>query len=345
MGNYYVPIKFFLTKCFDVTVLSPKAITSKTIELGCKYSPDFVCMPFKYTIGTLITALNNGANILFQAGGGCRYGYYGELQEQILRDLGYDFIFINLNSGGNYNLSKLYKLFKTIDNKFNWKTFIKYLFITSKMIKYMDNIDHYIRANIGFEVKKNSFINLQKQMLIDFAQVNNYLNLRKKYNKYFKLFKKIRINKPKTVLKVGIIGELYTVMEPYANYFLEKELAQLGIEIKRFTNVYYLLFKKSSGSKKYLKYAREYVKYKMGADATDNIGRCKFLCCNKYDGIIHIKSSFCTPEIGAMPIINRICQSYNVPIIYFSFDANTSETGIKTRLEAFCDIIEMRKKR
>ena len=35
--------------------------------------------------------LNNGANILLQAAGGCRYGYYAELQEQILKDLNYNF--------------------------------------------------------------------------------------------------------------------------------------------------------------------------------------------------------------------------------------------------------------
>ena len=81
----------------------------------------------------------------------------------------------------------------------------------------------------------------------------------------------------------------------------------------------------------------------MGADAADNIGRAKYLCENGYDGIIHIKSSFCTPEIGAMPIINKICNEYNVPVIFFSFDSNTSEVGIKTRIEAFYDMIEMRK--
>ena len=63
----------------------------------------------------------------------------------------------------------------------------------------------------------------------------------------------------------------------------------------------------------------------------------------KYDGIIHIKSSFCTPEIAVMPIINKVAKSKNVPIIFFSFDSNTSEVGIKTRLEAFYDMIEMRR--
>ena len=83
----------------------------------------------------------------------------------------------------------------------------------------------------------------------------------------------------------------------------------------------------------------------MGAYAADNIARTKYLCEEGYDGIIHIKSAFCTPEIGAMPIINKIANEYEVPVLFFSFDANTSETGVKTRLEAFYDMLEMRKRK
>ena len=134
-------------------------------------------------------------------------------------------------------------------------------------------------------------------------------------------------------------------MEPYSNYFLEKELAKNQIEIKRFTNVQYLLFEKRKKIKSYLKYTQKYIKYQMGADAADNIARTKYLCEEGYDGIIHIKSAFCTPEIGAMPIINKIANEYEIPVLFFSFDANTSETGIKTRLEAFYDMLEMRKRK
>lgn len=38
----------------------------------------------------------------------------------------------------------------------------------------------------------------------------------------------IPINKPKDCLKVGIIGELYTAMEPYSNYELEKDFSKLS---------------------------------------------------------------------------------------------------------------------
>ncbi len=344
MGDYAIPANFLLSHILHNKIIVPKKITSRTIELGTKYSPEFVCTPFKYTLGTLLEGLENGANILIQAGGGCRYGYYAELQEQILKDLGYDFKFYNLVVAGHTDVKRIYHMMKEIDSKFHVLKGIYYLLITKQMIKYMDDIDHYIRGNIGFEVEKGSFLKLKEEMLKNFSKVNNPLKLHYLYRKYKKKFKEIKINKPNDVLKIGIIGELYTVMEPYSNYELEKELASMHIEVKRFTNVYYLLFEKHKKIKQYLKNTKKYITYQMGADAADNIGRAKELCLDRYDGIIHIKSSFCTPEISAMPIISKVCNDYHVPVIFFSFDSNTSEVGIKTRLEAFYDMLLMRRK-
>ncbi|MDD4547816.1 MAG: 2-hydroxyacyl-CoA dehydratase [Bacilli bacterium] len=343
MGNYDIPAKYLLTNIFDVNIEDIPIITNKTIELGTRYSPEFVCTPFKYTIGTLIESLENGANVLIQAGGGCRYGYYSELQEQILKDMGYKFQFINLMSKGQKSLKKIYQELKKVDSNFNPIKALYYLIITIKMVKYMDKVDDYIRENIGFEVVPNSFINLQKEMLNSFYRSKTNIDLYFKYKFYFKKIKKIKINKPSNHLKIGLIGELYTLMEPFSNYELERELASYGMSIKRYTNVYYLLFQKGRMANKYVKYAKEYITYKMGADAADNIGRTKYLCKHNYDGIIHIKSTFCTPEIGAMPIISKICQEHKMPLLFFSFDANTSEVGIKTRVEAFYDMIEGRR--
>lgn len=343
MGNYSTPIEYLLKHILNAEIIVPPKITANTIELGTKYSPEFVCTPFKYTLGTYIEALDNGANVLLQAGGGCRYGYYSELQEKILEDLGYDFKYINLVSMGYTDVKKIYWKMKTIDPSFKIMKSLYYLYITRNMVKYMDKIEDYIRKNIGFEIEKGAHEKLESQMLKEFSKVKNPISLYLKYKKYKREFTTIKTKKPRHPMKVGVIGELYTLMEPFANYYLEQELASYGIEVTRYTNVNYLLFEKKHKIKKYLKYAREYVTYKMGADASDNIARAKYLCCNHYDGIIHIKSSFCTPEIGAMPIINKICKEHSVPLLFFSFDASTSEVGIKTRLEAFYDMLEMRK--
>lgn len=343
LGDYYIPINYLLNKLLKIKVIPSPPITKRTIQLGSKYSPDFVCLPFKYNLGNFIESLDNGANILMQAGGGCRYGYYSEVQETILRKMGYKFKFYSLVNGDRFNIKYLFKVFKELNPNLSFIKFSYYTILTLLMINYMDKIDDYIRKNIGFEVKKNSFKNLKKKMLKDFTKCNNFSILTFQYFRYKKQFKSIKINKPANCMKIGIIGELYTSMEQFSSYFLEEELAKMNIEVKRFTNVTYLLIKKKFKKKKMLKYTKNYMKYPIGADGLDNIYRTKKLIDKGYDGIIHIKPFGCTPEIGAIPIIKKICSDYKMPIIFFSFDTQNSEEGIKTRLEAFYDLLKRKK--
>lgn len=343
LGDYYIPVSYLLRKLTNYKVIPSPKITKKTIDLGSKYSPDFVCVPFKYNLGNLIETLDNGANILLQAGGGCRYGYYKEVQETILKDLGYKFEFYTLTNNDKLTIKGLFNTFKKLNKNLKFHKFLHYMIQTLLMVNYMDNIDDYIRLNIGFEKDKNSFKNLKQEMLNKFIKCNNVFSLTKSYFKYKRLFKKLEINKPEDCLKVGIIGELYTSMEPFSSYFLETELAKSNIQVKRFTNVTYLLIKKRFKKNKMLKYCQNYIKYPIGADGLDNVYRAKKLINEKYDGLIHIKPFGCTPEIGAIPIIKNVCNDYKMPIIYFSFDNQTSIEGIKTRLEAFYDMLKMKK--
>lgn len=342
MGNYHIPAKYLFSKISNCKVLDTPKITSKTIELGSKYSPDFLCTPFKYTLGTYIECLENGANTLIQMGGGCRYGYYFELQEKILKDLGYDFKYYNLVSKGNTDIRKIYNIMKEINPKLNKVKSLYYFFITVKMVKFMDYIDDYIRKNKAYELS-NKFDKTLNNMLKSLSETKGLISFIRTKNKYKKLIQNIKIHKPNNNIRIGIIGELFTLMEPFANNNIEDMLIKYGVEIKRFTNVTYLLFQKKRKSKKYLKKLNN-IKYKMGADAMDNIYYTKYLIDNNYDGIIHIKSSFCTPEIGSMGIINKMCEENNMPVLFLSQDSNTSNVGFETRIEAFYDMIEMRKR-
>ncbi len=343
MGNYYIPSSYLFSKICNCKILKPPPITSKTIELGSKNSPDFLCTPFKYTLGTYIECLDMGANILIQMGGGCRYGYYFELQQKILNDLGYNFKYYNLVSKGHTDIKKIYKILKEINPKLKIFKSLYYFYITKKMIEYMDDIEDYIRLNGGYEVIDGEFKRIFNEMLNKFSNVKNYRTLKKIYKNYKNKILEVKLNKPNNNIKIGIIGELYTLMEPYANNNLEDILKKYKVQIKRFTNVTYLLFEKGKKSKRYLKRLKN-VKYKMGADAMDNIYYTKYLIDNNYDGIIHIKSSFCTPEIGNMGIISKMCEESNMPVLFISTDTNTSKVGFETRIEAFYDMIEMRKK-
>jgi len=177
IGDYYIPAKYFVENALKSEVVLPPKITKKTVELGFKNSPNFVCTPFKYTIGTLIEAYEKGANTFLQLGGGCRYGYYGEVQGKILKDLNFDCKLINLISGEEANIFKIYKKLKKEFKSISFFSFLYHGLIAIKMIIYMDIIDEYIRENIAFEVEKGSFEDLKKIMLLDFEKIKNFRNL------------------------------------------------------------------------------------------------------------------------------------------------------------------------
>lgn len=50
-ANYACAFKYVCEQGADVSYLTPPPITKHTLEVGSKYSPDFVCVPFKYCLG------------------------------------------------------------------------------------------------------------------------------------------------------------------------------------------------------------------------------------------------------------------------------------------------------
>ncbi|MCL2087848.1 MAG: 2-hydroxyacyl-CoA dehydratase [Oscillospiraceae bacterium] len=345
MGNYHVAVSALLRMVFPGSkVITPPPITRKTLELGSNHSPEFVCVPFKYNLGNYIETLECGANVLLQAGGGCRYGYYAEIQEQILRDLGYEFRFVKLMKG-SINPLNLYKLCHELGCKLSLGRFVYSLLLVLRMIKVIDIIELYIRENIGFEVFAGSFEGLHERFLAEIANIRDFKSLGGLYKRYKNAFTNLRTDKPSDCLKVGIVGELYTSMEPFSNYFIEKELAANRMAVNRFMNVTFLLFEKSRLYNKTLREAGRYLKYDIGADGKDSVARSRLYAEQGYDGIIHVKPFGCTPEVNAIPMLQNISRDYNIPILYFSFDSQTSETGVKTRLEAFSDMLIMKKEK
>lgn len=347
IGNYYVPVYNLLKKLIDpdtTKILVPEKISKNTIEIGSKVSPEFICIPFKYNMGNYLESLNKGANVLIQAGGGCRYGYYAEIQEQILKDMGYDFIYITLLDPEGVNVINVYNKFKAINPKLKFKDFASYFIFTIKMVNILDEFETYIRENIVFEKNKGQLEKIHANFLKELENINSYKELYGLKKKYFKLAKSVsKDNEKEKYIKIGIVGELYTSMEPFSSLFLEKELAQMGCFSKRYTTVTYLLFEKGKEQEKLLKETKGYASYALGADGLESVAHTLELANAGYDGIIHIKPFGCTPEINAMPILQRISKDKNIPIIYFTFDSQTSEVGIKTRLEAFYDMLVMRK--
>ena len=120
MGNAYIPLKTFFEQ-LNVSVVVPPKCSKKTLELGVKYSPEFACLPLKINIGNFIEALEIGADTIVMAGGigPCRFGYYGEVQREILTSLGYKFDMIILEPPKGHFLEVVGKFMSLINKNQN----------------------------------------------------------------------------------------------------------------------------------------------------------------------------------------------------------------------------------
>ncbi len=342
-ANYNAPIRYLLENGLGVRCILPPRLTHRTLEIGAKYSPDFVCTPFKILLGNMIEALEEGADTLVMVYGICKLGYYGELQEQILRDLGYDFDFVNLSEYDTGKVKDLFKATKYVNPQVKFRKVLKTLLEAVKMTDYIDEVTSEYYQNCGFETKKGAYKKAYQTFISNMYSANSKDEIERAYKKVRQAFSQIPISKPSQPLRVGVVGEFYTAMDQFSNFDVELKLAEMGVEIHRWMNVSNM-FLHYPGEKNLNVRVKEFTTYQMGPTSTANIRSAKEYAERGFDGVIHVKSANCTPEIDVMPVLQNISADYKMPILYLTYDAQTSDVGLMTRLEAFYDMIYMRKK-
>lgn len=340
MGDYGIVFSQMLRHILpDAQLFPPPPITQRTVELGSRYSPDFVCSPFKYNLGNYIEALESGANVLFQTGMGCRYGYYGELQKQILQDLGYHFQFVCLSREQAKPIAACNTI-RQLGSTLSVPKMLYSLLLASESVRAMDQFDYFMRENVGFEAIPGSLEAVRQQLLQQIAHVDSFQDLQAAKRTCKQAVAHIKIDKPKNPLRVGMIGDLYTLMEPFSNFYIEKQLAKEGISVSRVMGLWFLLF--DQHRERALKKSGSYLWHTVGANGVHSVSQSLSYAKKAYNGIIHMKSFGCIPELNATPALMNLSRDFNIPILDLSFDTHTSETGLQTRLEAFSDMIRLK---
>ncbi len=63
------------------------------------------------------------------------------------------------------------------------------------------------------------------------------------------------------------------------------------------------------------------------------------------DGVIHIFPFTCMPELVAQTILSKVQKDLHIPILTLIIDEHTGRGGVESRLEAFIDLLERRRRR
>jgi predicted nucleotide-binding protein (sugar kinase/HSP70/actin superfamily) len=245
----------------------------------------------------------------------------------------------------------IYKILKKMNPKLTRAKIVKEFNLLSAIMLSIDKISNFIRRNIGFEINKGEIRKIEQQFHDEIYMVKSKKENMLIFKKFLSLLKSVSLNKPKDKIKIGIVGEFYVLTEPFINFSIEDKLAELGVEVVRHSCLSKIIALLKYSESRYLikKYLlnnkNSYIKYTIAGEGTDTVLVATGFAGRKYDGIVHLKPFGCIPEGNAMPILNKISENYNIPILYLSLDSQTTESAIKTRLEAFYDMIQMRRQK
>ena len=348
MGTMEIAVKTLLGE-LGLDVIPPPKITQKTLDLGVKYSPEFACLPLKINVGNYIEALEQGADTIIMGGGvgPCRFGYYGEVEKKILEDLGYDFEMIILEPIQNdwWGFYKKLKLLLTEISCFNLKQAWQKAWAKGVAVDKLTTTINQVRA---YAQDRKLAQSIYEESLSKLDQVNKITEIEKLSGLYEEKLKKLPQRKNFVPLKVGIVGEIYVVLEPAVNFELEKKLGNRGVVVdKSLTltqwvkeHLYLGSFKDKARQAKIEKAAKPYLKHKVGGHGLETIGETVLYSQAGYDGVIHLSPFTCMPEIIAKSILPQVSKNLNIPVLSITVDEHTGEAGIMTRLEAFIDLLK-----
>lgn len=89
--------------------------------------------------------------------------------------------------------------------------------------------------------------------------------------------------------------------------------------------------------------ARPYLASDVGGKGIQTIASAIMYARQKFDGLVHITPFSCMPETVATTILPKVCEDNGIACLYLTFDEHTSRAAVVTRLEAFADMLRMKK--
>lgn len=350
MGNMYICLKAMLGMLGVETVVPPPT-SKKTILLGVRHCPEFACLPMKVNLGNFLEAHEKGADTILMAGGvgPCRFGYYAQVQREIIEDLGLDFKLIVLEPPQKHITELLVKIKELTGNK-SWGKIIRAVrfgFLKAVAVDKVEQRTHYIRPRetVTGSVEKAYQRSIQ---LIDAAKTPKELvDVEREINS---LLNQVSIDPHRQVLKVGLVGEIYVLLEPFVNLEIERTLGRMGVEVER--SIYlsewindhlFMGLLRMKGSKHAKEKSSPYVNHGVGGHGRETIGSTVLYSERDFDGVVQLAPFTCMPEIIAESILPHVSRERKIPTFSLVVDEHSGEAGVVTRLEAFVDLLKRKR--
>lgn len=331
-------------------VIMPDAPSQRTMELGVKYSPEFICFPFKVMMGTYIECAEKGAELIVSSGGAgpCRAGMYPDVHQKVLQELGYNTKVVVFDSLFQ-DFNAFYEKVKAVKNGTPNRKLPGLALFCYKLIKKMDKLEKQMKILRAYEVNQGDYSKAWKDIVKMFEKCDNIRDVNRTYKQALEIFEAIPRRKVEESqrIRVGIVGEIYVIMEPTVNKNVEEILNNLGVEVE---NVQYISdWVEHNIVPQWLPFPKSHRVFRMsdkvaplncGGHDKENMGWVHDFAKRGFDGVVHLMPFACLPELVNLGKFPAISKELNMPIMSLSLDEQMGEAHVKTRLEAFTDLIK-----
>ena len=342
-----------LLEYLGLDVIVPPPTTKRTLSLGMQHGPEFACLPLKINIGNLIEAKELGADAFIMAGGlgPCRFGLYAQLEKEILEDLGYKYEVLVLEppQGG---IGQFLRRIKEVIGPVSWWKLFKGIRFAYRKTCLVDQLEKMVQEIRPREDAKGTADKVFNYALQTIDRARSWDEAEEAYSLAKQKLLHIPGDETADVLKIGIVGEIYTLLEPFASLEIEKKLGYLGAHVTR--SIYFSdwindnLFRGLLGrnhQKEFIKCAGTYLNHFVGGHGQESIGAGVAFSRQGYDGIVQIAPFTCMPEIVAHTVFSRVSEEQGIPVMTVYVDEHSGQEGINTRLEAFIDLLNQKRMR
>ena len=351
MGTSPLTLKMLFEDLGHEVIMPPRP-TSRTLSLGTKYAPEFGCLPMKIVLGTYLEVLEQGAEILVTSGGcgPCRAGHYAQLHREILLDLGFSFELVVIELPRRGLLDFLGKIRRLNEKGLSWWgiwKIIKKAWAHLNALDELESVSHYVRPR---ELVKGATDRAYRLAMSLMEKARTPGEIEEARRQGLEALRGVPQDPSRRPLKVGLVGEIYVVLEPFANLQIERVLGEMGVEVHR--SIYLTGWTEENavadtagriGGMDIKLAAEPYLPEMIGGHGQDSVGHTILYARHGFDGVIQLAPFSCIPEIVARSILPAVSRELDIPVLTFFLDEMTGEAGFRTRLEAFVDLLARRR--
>jgi Uncharacterized protein conserved in bacteria len=350
LGNTYIIAKSFLDD-FGAQYVVPPFNSDKTLEIGLKYCAEAHCLPFKLFVGNMVQAYEMGADTMLITGGcgPCRLGYFGEMLKKQVADIGLNMELITLEVP-DQGLKELASRIRKVSGTSNVFNITRVINAAKNISVRLDRLEQLAREKRAVQNVKGSVDKIYGGFQKNVLNVNGSENIEKLIKETETKLNQIDVNMDLKPLRVGIVGEIFTTIETYANFRIEKMLGEMGVMVTRPVTVSGWIINEMIKKRlpllkesKHEEAAKKYMPRMIGGHAQHTVGNSVLNALSGYDGVIHLYPLGCMPEIVSQAILPKIEEDYGIPIMTVIRDEMTGEAGFATRVEAFIDLLKKRR--